>query len=126
MMHQNDDSKNADDTREERRTTTVNELREEVRSLRQIISNFETYNDSIRKALIDIAIALEKISNVEHELHKQKSETSYQEKKLNSIFNRLPVIEQTISWVNRGIISLIGVLGLILLTQFFNNGGFGQ
>lgn len=100
----------------------IENLQREVEDLKSIINEFHTHNEYVKKALVDIAIALEKISKVEHDLSEQRTKTNDQEKMINSIFNKLPLIEQTITWVNRGIISLIGIIGLIVITQLFDTG----
>lgn len=99
----------------------INHLRYKVDTLEDIIKDFRGQNETVKQALVDIAVALEKIANMEDRIQNQRQNAQEHDAKISNIESRLPMIEQTINWINKGLIGVLGVLGTLFITYLVNN-----
>lgn len=99
----------------------IDHLHNKVETMEDIIKDLRGQNETVKQALVDIAVALEKIANMEDRIQAQRNEAKEHNSKIQDIESRLPMIEQTVNWINKGLIGVLGVLGVLFMTYLINN-----
>lgn len=94
-------------------------LTSKINSIEKSTQKLTEHTEHMNSVMVDIAVALEKISTIEREIRRDQTDMSTVENKVNDIENRLPAIEQTVQWVNKAIIGLVSLLVTVIVGFIF-------